>query len=94
MSNDTNSLTNLDASKLPPALLEILPALPPPPGVTPNFIDPPSCADLGKGFVYTFLPLMVCFVILRIYTRARVSRGFGVDDCELNLTFQNQMVYY
>lgn len=73
----------LDPSKLPPALLAVVPALAPPPGVTPNFIDPPSREDLGKGFVYAFLPIMVCFVTLRMYTRARISRTFGLDDCKV-----------
>lgn len=74
---------NINPYDLPPAVLAGLPALAPPPGVTPNFFNPPSRADLAKGSIYTFLPLMVVFVFLRTYARTKASRSFGLDDGEL-----------
>lgn len=73
---------NVDLSGLDPEAISALPALAPPHGVTPNFINPPSIENLAKGFIYTWLPIMVCFVGLRGYSRAKYSNGFGYDDCE------------
>ncbi|KAI1211647.1 uncharacterized protein F4807DRAFT_396986 [Annulohypoxylon truncatum] len=52
----------------------------PPPGVTPNFIDPPSIAPISKVMIAVTLGVMYCFLLLRIYTRLWVTRSFGVDD--------------
>lgn len=58
----------------------------PPPGVTPNFVDPPSMSWAGRLAVYTTLPLMVVFVALRIYVRGR-SRLLGPDDSTFQRIF-------
>lgn len=61
------------------------PALTPPTGVIPNFIDPPTRAPATRVVVCVTLALMLGFVSLRIYTRLRVTRTFGADDCKLRL---------
>ncbi|KAI0133382.1 hypothetical protein F4776DRAFT_133516 [Hypoxylon sp. NC0597] len=55
--------------------------VPPPEGVTPNFVDPPNQLP-GNIAVHTiFLTLSTLCVIMRIYTRLHVSRvKLGVDD--------------
>ncbi|KAH8898416.1 hypothetical protein GQ53DRAFT_817688 [Thozetella sp. PMI_491] len=64
-------LAGLDLSKIP--------SVAPPPGVVPNFIDPPSQAYISRDATYVTLPPMVVFLALRIYSRAKIA-GFGVDD--------------
>lgn len=58
------------------------PAGEPPLGITPNFVDPPSQAPAIIALEAVFLPLMLLAVLVRIFVRARVTRGWGWDDCE------------
>ena len=68
---------------LPPNIdLSKIPALAPPPGVTPNFDNPSS---IGKAIIIVnvvFLTLMLGFVIMRIYTRGILLGSLHWDDCE------------
>jgi hypothetical protein len=59
-----------------------IPLVPPPPGVTPNLIDPPSLAPtiLITGIV--FLILATSFFLVRAYSKLWISRNWGMDDCE------------
>lgn len=52
----------------------------PPPGVTSNLVDPPSLSWAGRVSVYTTLPLMLVFLLLRFHVRLR-SHQVGPDDC-------------
>jgi len=70
-----------------PALLAKVPSLSPPDGVTPNFVDPESYADMFKLVAYTSLSIMIGFLLLRIYTRAILIRTFGAEDCECSVFF-------
>ncbi|KAI0013030.1 hypothetical protein F4779DRAFT_565232 [Xylariaceae sp. FL0662B] len=55
--------------------------VPPPPGVTPNFVDPPDQLEKNITIHTIFLTLSTVSVVMRIYTRLCVSRvKLGVDD--------------
>ena len=56
--------------------------VPPPPGVTSNFVDPPS--NGLPFFVVTsiLLVLVVVSVINRVYAKAFIIRKWTMDDCE------------
>lgn len=69
--------------------LSKIPAASPPPGVVPNFVDPPSQAHIPRIFTYVTLPPMLLFIALRIYARIVITHKFGLDDCEL---FENFLV--
>lgn len=62
-------------------LLDMLPGMAPPPGVTSNFVDPQSLQ------IYNVITLTVCmtistlFVAMRIYTNARITRSLNWEDC-------------
>lgn len=60
-----------------------IPAGPPPAGQVSNFVNPPDEGRLLAIGIYVLLPLMSSFVVARIFTRAYMTRTFGVDDCEL-----------
>lgn len=67
---------------MPDYNLSQIPAATPPPGVIPNFIDPPSQAHLPRIFTYVTLPPMVLFLAMRMYVRIFVTNKIGLDDCE------------
>ncbi|KAK4163960.1 hypothetical protein QBC43DRAFT_318474 [Cladorrhinum sp. PSN259] len=56
------------------------PAAAPPPGVQPNFIDPPSqqTAMIAMTVVMTFFTLV--FLSVRLYTSLRITRLSGTED--------------
>lgn len=57
------------------------PASPPPPGVTPNFVDPP-----GSEYEIYSVSLAMCatatvFLLGRLYARGLILKALGLDDC-------------
>jgi hypothetical protein len=60
-----------------------VPAGPAPAGQVTNLVDPASQAQVLAIGIYILLPLMMSFVVLRIYTRVFVTLTFGIDDCML-----------
>ena len=56
--------------------------LPPPPGVTPNFVNPYSIQRYIILTAVIGLILTTLCVCMRIYIKARVVRSLGWDDCE------------
>ncbi|OCL10074.1 hypothetical protein AOQ84DRAFT_290010, partial [Glonium stellatum] len=78
-----------------PEILANTPALAPPPGVVPNFVNPQSRADQTRIVICVTLPIMVILLALRIYTRLRKTRAFGADDCMLlNLTSSMSVISF
>ena len=58
-------------------------ALPPPPGIEPNFIDPPSQQNGNIALHTVLLSLATIFVSIRIYTRIWITKlDLGVEDCQ------------
>lgn len=60
-------------------------ALTPPPGVTPQFIDPPNHNPLSYGIVIAGIALAAMAVIMRLYTRIFCAKKMRVEDCEFLL---------
>ncbi len=58
-------------------------ALPPPPGVTPNFVDPPSARGAVVAVIIACLVISTLCIGLRVAAKASVRFGnAGWDDCE------------
>ena len=57
-------------------------ALPPPPGVTPNLVDPYSQTDLLVATIVVCLTIATPLLWARLYTKFFVTRMPGWDDCE------------
>lgn len=70
------------ASLDPNVPIEDIPALAPPPGVQPNFVNPPSYQHKIIILEGVFVPLMLLAVFVRIFVRARITRMVGWDDCK------------
>ncbi len=56
--------------------------IPPPPGVTPNFINPPSLQHIILITNIILSLVSAVFVILRLYTTGFIIRSVGIDDCK------------
>ena len=56
--------------------------VPPPPGVVPNFANPAYKSDGVVPVTAVFLVLSTTFLLLRLYTKLRILKAFGVEDCE------------
>lgn len=63
----------------------LVPAGPPPPGETPNFIDPESIGYRLTIVAVVFAVVTGIFVTLRLFTAAFILRRWHVDDCKLDL---------
>ncbi|KAI1292702.1 hypothetical protein F5Y03DRAFT_375394 [Xylaria venustula] len=56
-------------------------ALPPPPGIEPNFIDPRSQRDRNIALHTVLLSLITIFVSVRIYTRVWITKlHLGIEN--------------
>lgn len=69
--NSTSSLAGLNG----------IPALRPPPGVTPDFIHPQSFGQRVTVTSVICLTLMTMSVIVRLYTKLSIKHVWGWDDC-------------
>jgi hypothetical protein len=60
-----------------------------PPGVVSNFVSPENRGDILIAVSAVCLALLLVFVPLRLYTRIRITRTFGLDDGEHALFTQD-----
>ena len=72
----------MDFSALSDDYLDITPVRPPPPGRESNLIDPESRAYQVIIVIAVVSFLVVVLSSMRVYTRLKITRTFGVDDCE------------
>ena len=73
--------SKLSADEL--AYLRQIPSVPPPPGVTPNFVDPPNDKDALNVLSSILLVFMMIFVVNRVYVKTMIVRKYSWDDCKL-----------
>ncbi|KAK3688814.1 hypothetical protein B0T22DRAFT_480049 [Podospora appendiculata] len=59
-----------------------VPGGPPPQGITPNFINPPSQARDLLVVDFVFVALMLLAVSIRLFVRRRLTKSWGWDDSE------------
>lgn len=67
----------MDPTDIP---IEEIPALKPPFGVTSNFEHPYSSAFVTLTTTAIAVPLMLMFVILRIYVRVWIKKSWARED--------------
>ena len=61
-------------------------AIPPPPGVTSNFVNPANCSRHLVVTGSVLAGIMVVFIAARAYTKTFITRKFFWDDCPFPLT--------
>ncbi|KAL4925961.1 uncharacterized protein BDV17DRAFT_163177 [Aspergillus undulatus] len=66
---------------------EIIGALPPPPGVTPNFVNPEYEGDRFVIVNVIFLIISFSSLAIRLWTRTFIARGFRWDDAFMIVSF-------
>ncbi|KAI9784239.1 MAG: hypothetical protein M1816_000911 [Peltula sp. TS41687] len=59
---------------------EIVGAIPPPPGVKPNFLHPESREHTMIAVNVACLTIGISFVLMRLWTRSFITRSIGWDD--------------
>jgi len=61
---------------------DIIGALPPPPGVTPNFVDPDynGLQIIISGIIFSILA--ISFLVARMYAKYYLLKQFNYDDCK------------
>ncbi|KAF2735644.1 hypothetical protein EJ04DRAFT_599748 [Polyplosphaeria fusca] len=58
-----------------------IPAMPPPPGMHSNFVDPPDQLNQNIAFHTVCLTVVTLSVAVRLYTRMRITKAsLGMDD--------------
>lgn len=57
-------------------------ASPPPPGVVPNFDNPESIAHRVIIISVLGAVIGIPLCLIRLYTKRRILRNFGWDDCK------------
>ncbi|KAI9810441.1 MAG: hypothetical protein M1826_003610 [Phylliscum demangeonii] len=62
------------------ARAQVVGSAPPPPGVTPNFVDPESHGSRIYPWMGIGLALSTAFMAMRVYTKWRIVGLFGIDD--------------
>ncbi|KAL9597906.1 MAG: hypothetical protein Q9219_004859 [cf. Caloplaca sp. 3 TL-2023] len=62
---------------LPPDQIGVVP---PPPGITPNFKNPQYHSGGIVPLACVFIPLAAIFMALRVYTKVRIIKVFGLED--------------
>ena len=67
---------------IPPALLKTIPAGQPPPGIVPNFADPPTLVPVVLGVCIAFMTLAFFCFSIRIYTKLVIAKKWNWADCE------------
>lgn len=66
---------------IPDSVLAQTPAMQPPNGTTPNFVDPVSRDTALIALNAVFLALMVPVVAVRLYGKAHTVHKIGWEDC-------------
>lgn len=56
--------------------------IPPPPGIQPNYDNPPNIGPPLLGVGAVFIAIMLVFLAIRIYVKTKVVRKYSLDDCE------------
>jgi hypothetical protein len=79
---------DIDINNVSPEQLQMLarmPIGPPPPGVVPNFVNPPTRAALQIWPTSIFMGIALIFFFNRLYIKACLMKKWSWDDRKLTL---------
>ena len=76
------SLSPEEYARIPPSVLNTLPALQPPEGVESNFVNPENRGYVQSSVATVLFSLMICLFANRVYTKLFIIRKVSWDDCE------------
>lgn len=78
MADNTQGLSNLSDEVL--QQLAKTPLAQPPPGIKPNFDDPPTRAAMQLWVTSVFLAITMLFYINRLYVKMALMKSWSWDD--------------
>jgi hypothetical protein len=62
-------------------------AIPPPPGIEPNIVNPATQLKANIGLHIVCLTLVTSSVAIRVYMRVIITKApFGLDDCNVTIS--------
>lgn len=70
------------SENIPPSILDEEPAIPPPPGITSNFVSPENKAAGFYATASVFLAIALALFAARIYVKGFITRKATWDDCK------------
>ena len=88
--NNPQTLSPDELAQIPPSVLNTLPALQPPAGVQPNFVNPENRGYIQNSVASVLFGLMICLFANRVYTKLFVIRKASWDDCKSALRHVDQ----
>ena len=65
--------------------LDRVPGLQPPPGVTPNFVNPENYQNTLIAALTIFLPIATIITAAKLYTGAFIVKSIAWEDCKYSL---------
>ncbi|KAF6238584.1 hypothetical protein HO173_003089 [Letharia columbiana] len=83
-----------ELAQIPPNMLNSLPALQPPAGVQPNFVNPEDRGYILNSVATVLLCLMVSLFANRVYTKLFIIRKMGWDDLSCTIGFLGSIAMY
>ncbi|KAL8937600.1 MAG: hypothetical protein Q9216_004340 [Gyalolechia sp. 2 TL-2023] len=90
-----SSSVDIQAIKnLTPTQLQTLPAGVPPPGMQPNFVDPPTLVPAVLGVGASFLALALFCFSIRVWTKVTINKRLSWDDLTCTLGFLFALAMY
>lgn len=81
-----------DKHGLPPWEIGNLSAIPPPSGLLSSFSNPPTKGQWDIVTQAVCLTVATLLVVMRMYTKIRVLKNPGWDDCKLNVKRQRRFL--
>lgn len=69
------------ASEITALDVDTTPALAPPPGITPNFVNPYSQAALAYRLAIAILAVATLAVMARLFTKLKIMKRMENEDC-------------
>jgi hypothetical protein len=87
-------MSAIDLSKIPPEQLAQIPAGVPPPGITPNLVNPHNAGDYILVANTILMAIMTIFVTLRFYVVLRLKKKMGPDDWSVVAAVIGSIYYF
>ena len=85
-----DALRNLTSAQRQAALEG--PALTPPPGVLPNFVDPPNRNELGYGLLFSCAAICAVVVGIRLYAKLFRRKKVDMEDCKTSVQIYGPII--
>ena len=70
--------------------LDSIPAMIPPAGVVPNFVDPPTTAPQLYELLLFLLSIATVALAARLFTKVKIMKAVLIEDCKISARIASQ----